>query len=114
MVPKAQPNRPPSIEVLLRRDRSTNPLLRTNGPVLLEGPRSLDRRLVDAGAGVKHVCAFLEGEVSLQGPRLSGCENVVGLDDIVLDERVPSPPVESKVAWARGVVRSVVLDDPSS
>lgn len=78
----------------------------------MEGPRPLDRWLVDAGAGVKHVGAFFEREIALQCPRLSGSEDVVGLDDVVLDERVPSPPVESEVAWACGGVRSVVSDDP--
>lgn len=112
MVPQLQSNIVPGGKVPSRRDRSTDALLGTNGPILLKGPSTLNRRLVDTRAGVQLVGSLFEGEVALRCPRLSGQEDVVGLDHVVFDERVPGPPVECQVAWASRRVRPGVLDSP--
>jgi hypothetical protein len=76
----------PCIEVLARRDRATDPLLLAHTPVLREGRRADDGRLVDALRGEDVVGAFaVNGDVAFLGPGLAGCEDVVGLDNVVLD-----------------------------
>lgn len=94
MVSKRQPKRPPRIVMLAHRDLPAHALLRADGPVLLERARALDRRLVHARAGVQVVRALLEGEVPAERPGLARREDVVGVDDVVFDERVARPAVE--------------------
>lgn len=100
----------PLIEVPLSCDGSSDALFLADGPVLLECPGSFDRRLVDACASEDLVLAFLRGEGALRRPRLVGCQVGVRLDDVVLDERVASPAVDSKVSGASGVIGTGVLD----
>lgn len=101
----------PLLEVPLGSDGAADPLLLAQRPELLEGPGALDGRLVDTPASEDLVLALLEREVALGLPRLVGSEVGVGLDDVVLDQRVAGPPVDSKVARPSGVVFARVRDD---
>jgi hypothetical protein len=85
-------------------------LLLADGPVLLEGPGALDRRLVDAGAREDFVRATVRRKLALGRPRLVGREVGVRLDDVVLDQRVSGPAVDGEVPWAGGVVCAAVFD----
>jgi len=96
--------------VLLGRDGAAHPLLSPHRPILLEGARPLDRRLVDARGLVYLEGALIDGEVSFGGPGLVGREVGVGLEDVVFDQGVAGPAVDGEVAGARCVVGSGVFD----
>jgi hypothetical protein len=100
----------PLIEMRLGRYRSSDPLLGPHRPILLKGPRPLDRRLVHARALEYLKGALVGGEVALGGPRLVGREVAVRVEDVVLDQGVARPAVHAEVARACGVVGASVLD----
>ena len=110
MVPKLHPQLLPFLKVPTRGDRPANSLLGPHRPVLLKCPRPLDRWLLDAGAFEDLVGALLEGEVALGGPGFVGCEFAVGVNDIVLDERILSPAVDGEVSGACRIVGPAILD----
>ena len=106
---------PPSVEVACSADGTADLTTRVllgvaNGPELLEGLGAVDRGLVVA-SGLEDVVV---GSVAVDGTLpLSSGGGVVGavrLDDVVLDERVASPAVDSEVAVAVGLVCTRVLD----
>jgi len=100
----------PLIKMFLSGNRSTHALLGPHRPVLLEGPCPLDGWLVYPRALEDFKGAFIDGEVALGGPRLVGGEVGVGLEDVVLDQGVPSPAVDGEVAGPRGIVGARVPD----
>lgn len=91
---------------------SANALALADRPVLLKGRGALDGGLVGAGGLVDIVCSSVSGH----GPLLCGAAGrvvgAVGFDDVVLDERVGSPAVDSEVAIAIGIEGTRVVDDP--
>ena len=56
----------PRLEVVVHIDRAADTPVLANGPVLLEGPGAVDRRLVDAGRDVDVVDAAVSGEAALE------------------------------------------------
>jgi hypothetical protein len=90
----------PSIKVGADVDRARSAVVLADGPVLVEGAGALDGRLVDAlGAGDGVGAAVLGDGAELGGLR-RGVVVAEGLDDVVLDERVPGPAVDGQVAVA--------------
>lgn len=91
----------PFLEVLARVDRAADALLATDGPVLVEGSGADDGRLVDTPGAVDvvHAAIVLDGaEARRAGRRVV---RAVGLDNVVLDERVGGPAVEREI-YGRG------------
>lgn len=78
----------PLVVVALHGDAAVRTLLGPHRPVLLEGARPLDGRLVDARALVDFVRALLGREVAHRRPGLVRREVPVRLDHVVLDQRV--------------------------
>ena len=87
----------PSIEMILDRNRTTNALALSHRPELLECSSSIDRRLVGSGSLQNVVCASVRGDGALLLSSRSGVVAAVGLDDVVLDQRVACPAVERDV-----------------
>lgn len=101
----------PGIEVVLDSDGTTNALASPNRPVLLEGSSAVNGRLVGAGGLEDVVCATVRGDGTLLLSSRRGVVRAVGLDDVVLDERVASPSVKRDVGvYIGGVPGARVLD----
>ena len=121
--------------MVLHRDRAAHALARTNGPVLLEGPRAVDlegeksmsgnpkilrslparvistyRRCVSAGGDVDVVGAAVAVDRTLVLCTRRGIIRAERLDDVVLHQRVPRPAVDGEVGVARWVVGAGVSD----
>jgi hypothetical protein len=75
----------PSIEMVLRRNSATNPLLRANAPVLRESLCAVDRGRIHAGAGVDLVLAAVGGDGALVGQLAGGVVGAVRVEDVVFD-----------------------------
>ena len=93
-------------------DASADPVLGTDGPELVESGSSLDRRLV-------HACGLVDlvgSVVSIDSSkRFSAGRWVVGaeaLNDVVLDQWVLGPAVDSEVAVSLGFPGTAVGDGP--
>jgi hypothetical protein len=111
MIPQPHPRLGPSIEMLCRRNRPTNTLLRLHRPELHERPSALDRRLVDSLTRIKVVRSFFERKVSFLGPRLAWRKHVVRFHDVVFDKGVLGPAVEGEVAGPFGIVGPGIFHD---
>jgi hypothetical protein len=85
----------PSLEMVGRINDSTDSLLGTDRPELVKGSSALNGRLVDSLAGVDIVRPI----VGLNPPSLRGLAggvvSAVGLDNVVLHQRVAGPTVDS-------------------
>lgn len=105
----------PGVEVSAGVDGSAGSLVAADGPVLLEGLAvTLDGRSTVASADSNVVDGSIDIDLTLL---LSTGRGVVGaevLDDVVLNERVAGPAVNSEVAVTVGVVATRVLDGASS
>lgn len=110
MVAQLQTALGPGIEVVAGGDLATNASALANGPELREGGAADDRGLVDALALVDVVAATvaLHGATALP---LAGVVGAVSIDDIVLNERVLCPAVESEVRVGVGCVPCAVVFD---
>ena len=101
----------PGVEVSTGVDGSAGSLVAADGPVLLEGLAvTLDGRSTVASADSNVVDGSVDVDLTLL---LSTGRGVVGaevLDDVVLDERVAGPAVDSEVAVTVGAVVTRVLD----
>jgi len=85
-------------------DCTAGTLILTNGPVLVEGSCSLDRRLVNASAFVDVVCRSVAGDRSLVSETARWVVGTEILEDVVFDERACRPTVDGEVAVTiRGV-----------
>lgn len=90
----------PCIEMSLHIYRATGALVLPHRPILLKGPRTIDRRLVSTrrlrnlvgGAIASHSALVLAVGRRVVCPKV--------LDNVVLDERVASPAVDGKVRVA--------------
>jgi len=80
-------------------------------PELLEGLSSINGRLVDAGGLQDVIGSTVASHGSLPAGSRAGVVRAVGLDDVVLDEWVASPSVDSEVAVTVGLVCARVVDD---
>ena len=101
----------PGLEVSTGVDGSAGSLVTADGPVLLEGLAvTLDGRSTVASADSNVVDGSVDVDLTLL---LSTGRGIVGaevLDDVVLDERVAGPAVDSEVAVTVGAVVTRVLD----
>ncbi|CAF3503341.1 unnamed protein product [Fusarium graminearum] len=101
----------PGVEVSTGVDGSAGSFVAADGPVLLEGLAvTLDGRSTVASADSNVVDGSIDVDLTLL---LSTGRGVVGaevLDDVVLNERVAGPAVNSEVAVAVGAVVTRVLD----
>lgn len=89
--------------MVLHGNGTTNTLLSTNGPVLLEGASTIDGRLVGASRDVEVVLTTIGGDASLVLGPAAGVVGAIRFNDIVLNKRVASPAIDSKIAiptWA--------------
>ena len=101
----------PGIEVVLDGDGTTDALASPDRPVLLESSSAVNGRLVGAGGLEDVVCATVSGNGTLLLSSRRGVVRAVGLDDVVLDERVASPSVKRDVGVYVGSVPGTrVLD----
>ena len=102
----------PGGEVVGHGDGAARPLVDADGPVLVEGRRALDRRLVDALRAVDVV----HGSIRCHAAELGRpCRRVVRakvLNHVVLDQRALSPAVHGQVRVSVGAVRARVGDAP--
>ena len=83
-----------------------------NRPELLEGLCAVDGWLV-VSRGLEDIIGRAvagHGSLPLSGRR--GVVTTVGFDDVVLNERVTGPTIDSKVAVTVWLVVTVVVDDP--
>ena len=117
----------PGVEVGLHVDGAADALVLADGPVLTEGPGTVDGRLVGPGGDVDVVVAAVGGDAA---EVLSTRAGVVGSEvldlrfvssrifghgmpdtyNVVLDERVSCPAVDSEVGVALRRVRATVVD----
>lgn len=100
----------PSLEVSTNIDAASGSVVLANGPVLLKGLGTVDRRSVGTGTGEDFVGAAIDLDSSLA---LSSARGIVGaeiLDDVVLDQGVSGPSIDGKVAVAVRLVLSLVRD----
>ena len=81
----------------LDSNATTNALIPPHTPKLLESSRAIDGRLVGTRSLQDVVCAAvrLDGTLLLSSRR--GVVGAIGLNDVVLDERVAGPAVERNV-----------------
>lgn len=89
--------------------RPTNSVLRANGPVLCKGLVAVDRRCVYTGAGVDVIRAAVTLHRTLEFPAAGWIVATKTFDDVVFDQWVASPAVNSEVAVAVGIVRAGVI-----
>lgn len=112
MLSKVQTNGSPGVEVILHGDRASDALGGANRPVLLEGPGTIDRGLVVASRNVEVVGATVSLDLSFVLRSAAGVVGAVGLNDVVLDERVASPAVDGQIPVAARVERTAIVDGP--
>jgi hypothetical protein len=112
---EAETSLSPGVEVSTSVDGSAGSLVAADRPVLLEGLAvTLDGRSTVASADSNVIDGSIDVDLTLL---LSTGRGVVGaevLDDVVLNERVAGPAVNSEVAVTVGVVVTGVLDGASS
>jgi hypothetical protein len=110
VVTKAHASLRPGVEVSLHVDGTAGALVAADGPVLVEGLDAIDGRLLVAGGHVDIVGVTVGVDGSLLLSILAGVVRTVVLDDVVLDERAPSPTVDGKVTVALRAERAAVVD----
>jgi hypothetical protein len=100
----------PSIEVILHVYSSTNTFLLAYGPVLVESFCAIDGWLIVTSRERDVISAAVSRDTALPLSTRARVVGSVGLDYVVLNQRVASPAVDSKVAIALGVERSTIVD----
>lgn len=100
----------PSVEVSASVDGTTRALVRTDGPVLVEGAGALDGGGVVTGALEDLVVGAVDVDGALAGGAGGGVVGAEVLDDVVLNERVAGPAVDGEVGVAVGLVGTAVVD----
>jgi hypothetical protein len=96
--------------VSLHVDRATHALGGADGPVLLERTGTVDGWLIGAGRDIDVVCATVGVDGSLVLASTAGIVCAIGFDDVVLDERVASPAIDSKISVTAWVERTAIVD----
>ena len=104
----------PGVEVVCSRDRPACALRLTNGPVLLERFRALDRRRVRACAFVDLVHRPIGRHSALVREPPAGVVRPKVLRDVVLNQRARRPAVYRQVAVPARVKARGVLDCPTN
>ena len=84
----------PSIEVVLDSNSTANTLASPDRPELLEGSSTIDGGLVGASSLENVVCAAVRSDGTLLLSSRRGVVGAVGLDDVVLNQRVARPSVQ--------------------
>lgn len=109
---KVQANAGPGVEVVLHGDGASDALGGADGPVLLEGPGTVDRGLVVASGDVDVVGTAVGLVLTLVLRSAAGVVGAERLNDVVLDERVAGPAVDGEVPVAARVEGTAVVDGP--
>jgi hypothetical protein len=107
---QVQANAGPGVEVIACGDGSADALGGADGPVLLEGSGAFDRWSVCACAHVNIVCSAIAGDGAFLGGAGRRVVGAVRFDDVILDERVGGPAVDSKIAVTIGAVSARIGD----
>jgi hypothetical protein len=102
----------PGLKVVPRRNCTTDPLLSANRPELLKSTSSLNGWLVDAGTSINVVRATVRLYRATLFSLTGRIVRAVRFDDIVFDQRVASPAIESKIAVFLWVESAGVTDCP--
>jgi hypothetical protein len=97
MLPQLLPILSPRIEMRLDINRAPNALLLADRPELLERRRAVDAGLVGARRLQDVVGAAVGGDAAFLLRGGGGVVRAVGLNDVVLDERVARPAVQRDV-----------------
>lgn len=98
----------PRVEVVSGVDRSAGAVALANGPVLVEGSGSLDRRRVHALGPVDVVGAAIRRHGANMCQPSGGVIRAEVVADVVLHERVGGPPVEREVGVSSWVEATAV------
>lgn len=92
------------------RNSPTRPLARADGPILLKGRRTLNRRLVRACGFEDGVGSTVGGDAAFGGGAAGGVVGAVIFDDVVFDEGACGPAVDGEVAVSVGAVGAREVD----
>jgi len=109
---EVQAERSPRVEVVRSRDRAGRALVLANGPVLVEGSRTLDGRLVHAGALIDIVRRPIGVHGTLVRQTRGGVVGAEVLENVVLNEWARRPAVDREVAVTLRVVAAAEVDSP--
>ena len=110
MVTQGQARLAPGVEVSLNVDGAADPMVLTNGPVLVKGRVANDGRLVDARGlvDVVHAAVRLDGAQKLCARR--GIVGAEALDNVVFDQRIGGPAVDREIAVSTGLPGTAISD----
>lgn len=97
MRPQRLPHLGPRIKMISRCNRPANPLTLPHAPKLLKRRRPIDTRLVRAGRLIDIVRPAVRRHGALFRGPAAGVVGPVGLDNVVLDQRVARPAVQRDV-----------------
>ena len=102
--------RGPGVEVVLHGHGTADTLGGADGPVLLEGLGAVDGGLVVASRDVDVVGAAVGVHSALVRAAAAGVVGAVRLNDIVLDEGVASPAIDSQVPVAARLEGTAIVN----
>lgn len=102
--------RGPGVKMVARGHRATDSMRCANRPVLRESLSTVDRRSVDTSRRVDVVGAAIRLNGPLEFTAGAGIVRAKTLNNVVLDERVAGPAVNSQVRVAIGLVSPGILD----
>jgi hypothetical protein len=103
MVAEPHANIGPSVEMVLHSDGAANTLLGADRPVLVESLRAVDGRLVVAGRLVQVVGTSISVDSTSVLSSAGWVVRAVRLNNVVLNEWVASPAIDSKIAVTTGL-----------
>lgn len=101
--------RSPRIKMILHVDTARAALALPDAPVLLKGARTVNRRLISAGRNSNVVCAAISCDCAFALRVRRRVVGAIGFHNVVFDQGVARPAVDSEVAVAlRGEGAAVV------
>jgi len=104
----------PGLEVVPRRNCTTDLLLSANRPELLKSTSSLNGWLVDAGASINVVRTAVRLYRATLLSLTGGIVRAVRFDDIVFYQGIASPAIESKITVSLWLEGARVTDGPGT
>lgn len=110
MAAKVEASFGPGVEMGRDIDGASRALITTNGPVLLEGLGSVNRRSVGPGGLIEVVGRAINGNLTLLRGAGRGVIGTEVFNDIILNERVSSPAIDSKIAITVRFISAGVVD----
>lgn len=110
MLAKVESIASPSIEVIRHGHATTNTLGSTDRPILLKGPCAVDGRLIGPSRNVDVVGTAIGRDAALVLGAAAWVVGTIGLNDVVFNQRVASPAVDSEVPVTARVEGAAVVD----